>query len=244
MRAYLFLICIAVIVTGCGRIQIPGSPRQAPAPSDKIFVDLLKEHGEKSIVTDSEGVGVKGNATRIKAARYGTTRQKSGYTVETEFRIRLPEGREIVEYVAGVGETEEKAQNDTLLNFVLTTFHPVYKCFINPNDPHQKIEQIVVPGGRTREIAMGDIMVRSGAVKPALNLEALRTGIKASIARLPISDGPHWIKIVYGQAKSQPLTVSATLDNAEHGDLTASIKSLDWPSRQELYIAKEFIVVK
>jgi len=245
-----FIVVVGITAVGCGRIahQTAASPPPSELPrssaAETAIADLFKAHGEKGVVTGPDGVGIEGNATRIRAAIYGSKPQGSGFVVETEFRIHLPSGDEIVEYVAGVGDTEKKAIDDTLVNFALTTFHPIYKCFVNPADKHQPLHAIILRDGQKREVAMGDILLRGGASKPPMDLNSLRPGIQTEIAKLPLAGGPHWVKIVYGQSKSTPMTVSVTLDNSEHEGLTKAIKALDWPRRDEVYIAKEFIVIK
>src|ERR1041385_7328529 len=103
------------LCAGCGK-----APKHSK--TEAFFVDWLNAHGETNIVSDSKGVGLAGNATRLKASIYDSKKHADGrYVVETEFRIRLPSGGEIVEFVAGMGDTEAQAINDSLLNFTLTT---------------------------------------------------------------------------------------------------------------------------
>jgi hypothetical protein len=110
---------------------------------EKFFVEWLQQHGEKGVVADSRGVGIEGNTTRLRAALYGAKKHPQGSTTaELEFRITLPSGDEIVEHLAGLGENQDAATKDALINFVLTTFHPVYKAFMNPDDPHQTVHKI------------------------------------------------------------------------------------------------------
>lgn len=61
---------------------------------------------------------------------------------------------------------------------------------------------------------------------------------------LPLSKQPHWIKIVYGQHRGEPITASASLDNREDQSLTSAIKALHWPKSRSFYMAKQFILVK
>lgn len=249
MRVHSWLILTFVLLAGCGKSPMQVTPERAsppskPGPGDAFLTDLLKSHGEKNVVTTAEGVGLQGNATRLKTSLYGSKRQGDGFVVETEFRIRLASGQEIVEYVAGVGETESKAINDTLLNFTLTTFHPVYKLFMNPADPHQKVEPLMLADGTSRQMAMGDLFLRGGKQNASFDLNQMRPKIKAAIAKLPLSAGPHWIKLVYAQSKSQPVTVAVTLDNSDQEDLTSAVKALDWPRQDKFYMVKQFIALE
>lgn len=218
--------------TGCqnGSSDSPDKPElqqvSAAQKSDRreweeFFTQWLKGHNETNVVCDADGVGIEGNAMRLTASRYSSTKQQGGYLVEVEFRVRLPSGGEIVEYVAGMGTTEDQAVKDALANFTLTTFHVVYKSFMNSSDPHQTVETVPI-GGSPRKLAMGDLYMRGDPDAP-VDLNAMRPQIQDAISRLDLSDEPHWIKIVYGQDKGEPIMVSATLDNGEDEPLTSAI---------------------
>jgi hypothetical protein len=238
--------------TGCqnGSSDSPDKPElqqvSAAQKSDRreweeFFTQWLKGHNETKVVCGADGVGIEGNATRLTASRYSSTKQQGGYLVEVEFRVRLPSGGEIVEYVAGMGTTEDQAVKDALANFTLTTFHVVYKSFMNASDPHQTVETVPI-GGSPRKLAMGDLYMRGDPDAP-VDLSAMRPQIQDAISRLDLSDEPHWIKIVYGQDKGEPIMVSATLDNGEDEPLTSAIGALSWPKCDKAYIVKQFIVV-
>src|SRR6267142_2785416 len=110
---------IALLLSGLGCSRCTQQPK-----SSDFFVTWLQSHGETNIVEDAKGVGIAGSATRLRSSLYRSqTHQNGTVTAETEFRVRLPDGREIVEYVAGMGESLEAAENESKLNFILTTFH-------------------------------------------------------------------------------------------------------------------------
>jgi hypothetical protein len=248
----LFLIALALTV-GC-REEAPTSgataaksrgARAARRPEmDDFFVKWLKAHGHADVVVDAAGVGVAGNATRLRASLYGSKRHADGgFVVEVEFTVRLPSGREITEFVAGMGDAEEKAINDALLNFTLTTFHVVYKGFINPADPHTTMTKVAV-GGVDRDVIAGDIFMRGTASGTDVDLNAMRSEIQGVLKDVPLAPGPHWIKVVYSQNDGKPMTVAVTLDNADHLGMTRAVERLKWPRRDGFYMAKQFIVVK
>jgi len=240
------IVLLAVLQAGCGNLPNSNGPsaKPGPGPADSLVADLLKGHGEKNVVTDGGGVGVAGNKTRIRTSLYGSEKQGAGYSAETEFRITLPNGGEIVEYIAGVGETEKKAVDDCVANFVLTTFHPIYKCFINPSDPHQALHDLKMADGSVREVAMGDLYCRGAKDQKELGLDSKQDAIKSLVGTLKVTPGPHWIKVVYGDSGSKAVTVSATVDNSEDADLTARLNGLPWPHTGSFYMVKEFIIIK
>lgn len=232
-------IVLALLITGCDRQSAVNTATNTKL--HEFFVKWLEGHHEKQIVTDAQGVGIAGNPTRLKAQLYGSKKHENGtYIVEVECKISIPPHGEITEYIAGMGDTEEKAVNDALLNFTLTTFHVVYKSFMNKDDPHQEVEKITI-AGKAREMIMGDMMTR-GNNPP--DLSGMRPKIKAEIAKLPLSHQPHWIKLVYSQINGKPETVAVLLDDKDHAGLTSAIKTMDWPKAENVIIVKQFIVIK
>jgi hypothetical protein len=237
MRFAMLLVSL-VVVGGC----VPAAPK-AEAKLETFFVEWLNGHGETKIVTDAKGVGLAGNPARLRASIYGSEKQKDGgYVVETEFRMTLPNGAEIIEFVAGMGDSEVAAVNDSMVNFTLSTFHVVYKAFLNADDPHQTIKELTI-GGKPRQAAFGNMFIR-GEQGAGKDLDAMQASIEQALSELALSDDPHWIKIVYGQHKKAPTIVAVTLDNNDQFQLTEKIKNLDWPKRDAFYMVKQFIVIK
>jgi uncharacterized protein DUF6348 len=235
MRTCLFLLA-CLFSAGCSR-------HADSAKHDNFFRDWLTKHGEKEVVVDGDGVGIAASPTRLKTSVYETNKHDSGYSVEMEFKISLPGGGEIVDYVAGMGETEEQATADAMANFTLSTFHVVYKAFMNSADPHQRVREVTIAGQR-REMISGDLFLRGSEGSQPIDLEPLRPQIQAAVVALPLSTGRHWIKIVYGQNAGEPITVAATLDNQDEHALTDAIGKLPWPKSDGFYMAKQFIVIK
>jgi hypothetical protein len=220
------------------------SPDAQKSKSNEFFIGWLQSHGETNIVEDRKGVGISTSPTRLRSSLYGSEKQQDGtVTVETEFRIRLPDGREIVEYVAGTGDSLEAAEKDSKLNFLLTTFHVVYGGFMNPADPHQTQETVTIDG-RRRVLVMGDSMTRSGTTNGAPDMSELRSRFRGMLSSFPLSPEPHWIKIVYAQHQAKLMICSVTLDNQENAALIEMVRKLPWPVQQDFYMLKQFIVVK
>lgn len=249
------MLSVAIAI-GCSNGESARSPDSAASPQaadtrparrdlpTDFFVKWFEAHGHKDVVVDAAGVGVGGNATRLKASLYGSKQHKDGgFVVETEFSIRLPAKDEITEFVAGMGRTEDEAITDTMRNFTLTTFHVVYKGFINDLDPHMTSKKVEMSGGE-RELILGDIVGRGLAADAPIDLNPMRAAIEEAVKKLPLSAKPHWIKIVYSQNENKPLTVAATLDNTDHARLTDAITKLPWPRSDRFYMAKQFIVIK
>lgn len=210
----------------------------------EFFTGWFEAHRHTDVIVDQQGVGVGTNATRLSATLYGSKQQDDGgYVVEMEFRVLLSAGREMVEFVAGLGDSEAAAIDDALLNFMLTTFHVVYKGFINADDPHIEIKQLTL-AGQPRELIAGDIYLRGGTESKTIDLNVMRPLIEAVLSEASFTAEPHWVKIVYSRIDNKPGTVSVTVDNEEATALTAAITALDWPASREFYMAKQFLVIK
>jgi hypothetical protein len=243
MARHLVVVAL-VLVVGCR--EQSSTPARAPRRPelDNFFSEWLNAHGHTDVVIDDGGVGIAGNDTRLQASIYGSNRHDNGsYVVEVEFTIRLPARGDITEFVAGMGDTEAKAINDALVNFTLTTFHVVYKGFINSEDPHMTATTVTINGAE-REVIAGDIMLRGGLQEGKLDLEPLRPEILDALKQTALSPQPHWAKVVYSQQAGKPMTVAVTLDNNDEVKLTEAIKRLSWPRIDGFYMAKQFIVVK
>ena len=232
----LFAVLTLLVLFGCSR--------SAPTPkSNEFFVTWLQGHGESNVVVDAQGAGVAGNPTRLRSSLYGSKRFTNSFTAELEFRVRIPDGREIIEYVAGSGDSLEKAENDAKVNFILSTFHVVYRSFLNPNDPHQTEEKTTI-NSKPRVLVLGDTMARSQTTNSSPDMLPLRERFRGILSPFPLSARTHWIKIVYANHHSKVMLCAVTLDNEDSPALTEAIKSLPWPSQEEFYMVKQFIVVK
>jgi hypothetical protein len=88
-----------------------------------------------------------------------------------------------------------------------------------------------------------ETQVRGGDPEHPLDLNTMGPQIREATSHLSLSGQPHWIKIVFGQNKGRPLTVSTSLDNTEDGLLTSAIRGLRWPKSDKAYIVKQFIVI-
>jgi len=236
---------LALILTVITPLIWYGCSRPAKdTKSDEFFTKWLQAHGESNIVADAYGVGLAGNPTRLRWSLYGLKQPTNDvFTVELEFRVRLPDQREIVEFVAGTGSSQQQAEDDAKLNFVVSTFHVVYRSFVNPQDQHQTEEKITI-NGQPRVLVLGDTMMRGQTTNSAPNMFPFRDRFREILAAQPLSPQPHWIKIIYANHRSKLMICAVTLDNEDSPALTEAVSKLEWPKLEEFYMVKQFIVVK
>jgi hypothetical protein len=235
MKTFLCLLA-ACVLFGCSK--------KPAALRNEFFVEWLQRHGETNVVVDFNGVGIAGNKTRMSASLYGVTEKEGLYTAEVEYTIILPSDGPIREFVVGIGPTEEKAVNQAMGNFVLSTAHVVYKAFINSADPHQTMNSVVI-NGQTRKFFSGDIMTLGKRTNASDELDNNLPGeIQSLISTLPLDSHNHWVKVVYSQAKKKPLLASVSLDNNEIKEMAPAVQNLKWPAEDDLYMMNQFIVIK
>lgn len=233
---FLLIVLLVSMLCGCSR----SAP---PAKSNEFFTTWLQAHGESNIVVDAAGVGIAGKPTRLRSSLYGSEKFTNSFSAELEFRVRIPDGREIIEYVAGSGKSLKEAEDDAKVNFVVSTFHVVYRSFLNPTDPHQKEEKITI-NGQPRMLVLGDTMARSQTTNSSPDMFPLREGFRQIVSSQSLSPQAHWIKIVYANRHSKVMLCAVTLDNQDSPGLTEAVKALPWPKQEEFYMVKQFIVVK
>jgi len=129
------------------------------------------------------------------------------------------------------------------VNFILSTFHVVYRAFLNSNDPNQTEEKITI-NGQPRVLVLGDTFARSQTTNSSPDMFPLREHFRKILSPVPLSAQTHWIKIVYANHHSKVMLCAVTLDNGDNPALTEAVKELPWPKKEEFYMVKQFIVVK
>ena len=208
-----------------------------------FFVKWLEGHGEKEIINGKTGVGVKGKGTRLWAFQYKGPDGKQE-TTELEFQIVLPDGREIQEFVAGVGEEKDEARVGAISNFALSTFHSVYACCLNEKDPHVVRKEFKV-GKKDYELITVGLYHMSNSKEP-INFDAVAGEIEKLVtqSKLDFKGGLHWMKIVYGQNANKPIITSVTFDNRAHETMTKKVKELNWPESDGFYMGKQFMMFR
>ena len=207
-----------------------------------FFEGWLKKHGEKETVNDKTGVGIKGKPTRLLAFRYAPSPESSGN--EVEFRVVLPDGREIQEFVAGIGEQDDQIAKAAIENFALSSFHTIYAVCMNPKDEHVRREIVKIDD---RKFAMTSVgLYHLSSSKTKINFEPIALQIKTAIEKSALKLGKqlHWMKIVYGQNENKPIISSVTYDNLAADKFSQQVKTLDWPKSDGFYLAKMFLMLE
>jgi len=229
-----------------GTLACKMKPNEATKLGRKFFVKWLSDHGEKHIVDDETGVGIQGKPTRFWAFRYLDS--DGNKTSEMEFRVVLPDGREIQEFVSSLGMKSGVVEG-ALANFALSTFHTVYSCLLNEADPHMEHEPITIGGRKFLWTSAGMMHVvfrkkDSPAESPDFDgmVDQIRKLMEDSNTQL--SKQIHWFKFVYGEKGGKSIMASVTQDNEGHDGLSSKLGELEWPDTEHTYIAKQFVMLR
>ena len=209
--AFILVVMTTGIWSGCSR---PSKDLK----SEEFFTQWLQAHGETNIVADAYGVGIAGNPTRLRWSLYGTEQPTNGtFNAELEFRIRIPDQREIAGRQAA-REAKETADD----------------ALATPARSHA--DALPVP--------MGDTMTRGQTTNSAPDMFPFRNQFREILAAQPLSSQAHWIKIIYANHRSRMMMCAVTMDNEDSPALTEAVSKLPWPKPEEFYMVKQFIVVK
>jgi hypothetical protein len=252
MKTLLWIAILVTCVAGCSdnknNSQTKSNDNVELKQDNSINLLLkswLEEHGHKNVVLDVDGVGIENNKTRYLGKVYSFNENSDGFTAELEISIKIPDGRIITDYAAGFGKDKPSAINSALISYILATAHPVYKSFINTQDPHLE-ENVFTINGQKRTVVYGDIYTISNIKDKNLDFSKINDEISTVISNLKLDNKPHWIKIIYCQSDSKISESSASvLDNQDNSiDLTKHINSLNWPKSNGFYMAKLYVIIK
>ena len=224
-----------------GTPAVKKQPDRVTVEARKFFAEWLSDHGEHDVVSDETGVGVARNSTRLWAFLCNTTHDNDSVSTEIEFRIVLPDGREIMEFLAGHGDTEQAAIGHVMVNFLLSTVHVIYSATINLDDPHMQHEPITISGDPYLITDGG--FVTFGDTENH-NYDEISDSLHKCLAQLHLSDQIHWGKLVYARSKDEIISVAFTMDNEEVPTLTRQLQEWNWPNTETFYMSKLFFVLR
>ena len=228
--------------------RMPAKPKSAYSDAANEFLkSWLEERGEEVIV-EPTGVGIAGQEIRVMSMLDDYTKPRNAsedFTIETQFFIKLANGREISNHFNGNGRTFDLAVEDALDNFASTVLSPFYKGFMNPLYRDQAVVQVSV-GGIERKMYPGELLVRSEHEDADLGVFSLADGMKRVLEDYELPENEtHWILVYYSAQDGEVLPFSSVnVDNLINRELTEKIIGLEWPSVQGTIACKQFFVIE
>ncbi len=226
-------------------VNAPQKPKQLFSEKANSYLkDWLRARGESGMVLDDEGLGITGNPFRLRySLEYYTLppSPRDDFTVDTQFVFVFGDGRELTEIFNGYGKTFELAIENALVNFSSSTLGVLYKAFINPNDLHQKVDNVVI-NGQPRKLIAGQMIVRSESEDP-MALFSLPDNMETILADIELDQNKHLIKVQYSQVIDEPV-VRITIDGVISELLIDRVAALDWPKPAGLMVCKQYLLVE
>lgn len=198
------------------------------------FVDFEKR--ANGIYFPKLGILLDGEVNEAKELNPGTF-----YSVESRISISFKNGRRLDDFSVGVGTTLDEALNDSLQNFCLTTLHPIYAELFDHNDPHvRKLTWDV--NGSLRRVFHSEWMTRGVPVDESTQKKA-ELLISEELRSLDTSKDIHWIKVIVSGAQGKLNALIVTVDGVRNEQLTQKLMETGWPTPNDFYMTKLFLVV-
>jgi hypothetical protein len=160
--------------------------------------------------------------------------------VQIDF-VTMHAGRHIVESFAGIGSDKLSALKDACASFQDSTFHALLNALLAHPCTHCDVESWGIRGV-PRKVTLGLLRVRGNL--PMENWPQTFDALRALIQEQEIPPGLHWLRCYYSHLPGNEPTVEALLDNEPLEALYLGCASLPWPSSDQFYSARIFMVLQ
>jgi hypothetical protein len=211
-------------------------------PINEFLLELFRAHGVEAVAQE-EWVTFRDRKWKAAASIVRALEQQAGTSVQLDVRLEIAPGRTIIESFAGVGETREKAVADALHNFTVNSLHVLLAAFFHSDDPQVSQEQWVV-GGRTSRVTIGNVGIRG---KPPVQGEPLVGWFRRfedKLKKTELRPATHWVRLYYAHMEGKTMDCEVLLDNNVWEDMQSEMAALDWPSGDDFYSVRVFLVIE
>jgi len=214
---------------------------------NQALLDLFRAHGVEATRQGDKIVfpksGMKVNASFIQEIERPTV-----FTVEMEVRFEFAPGRTIIEAFAGLGTTREAAATDAFQSFAANSFHVLLAAFLKTDDPGGDEEPVSreewLFGSEKRRVTAGNVGVRGKPPVQGAQLVGWVEQFEQKLKRQRLGTETHWVRLYYGQAKGKVLSCEVLLDNEIWGVMQSEVKTIAWPSGDDFYSMRLFLVIE
>ena len=210
--------------------------------ANEILLELFRAHGVEA-VPQEEWVTFPDHKRKATASIVRAIERQANTLVQLDVRLEIAPGRTIIESFAGVGETREKAVADALHNFTVNSFHVLLAAFFRSDNLQVSQEEWVV-GGRTSRVTIGDVGIRG---RPPVQGEQLVGWFKRfedKLKETELRPATHWVRLYYAHTQGKAMDCEVLLDNNVWEDMQSEMAALDWPSGDEFYSVRVFLVIE
>ncbi len=212
------------------------------SPVNTTLLELFQAHGIEAIAHD-DWVGFSQRSSTVRAAIVRETEHSFCLSIQLDVRLEIVPGLTLVESFSGLGKTREEAAADALKHFSANSFHVLLAAFFQCNTEQVTTEEWTL-GGRPSLVTLGTVGIRG---KPPVQGEALVRWFHEFAQRLQeknLGPGTHWIRLYYAQMEGKALPCEVLLDNAVWEEMQSAMAGIDWPSGDDFYSVRIFLVIQ
>jgi Family of unknown function (DUF6348) len=243
-----FVMTFLACASGCTR-EPPQSTSQPPnnvrgdSTINPLLLKLLRQHGLEA--TNGDGWVLVRDHPRICGAVVREMQPRPHVSsIQIDIYLEIESSQRIlVESFDGVGTTKEEAISDAIQKFVANTFHVLLAAFYVDEGHHVETEQWMI-NGRPRHVTVGNIGICGKPPNPDRPPIGWFKRLEKEIKNSPLPIGTHWVRCYYAQMKNQATAVEVLLDNDEWEPIQSSMATLDWPSVEDFYSVRIFLVIQ
>ena len=242
-----------LLLTGCSDESAGTNSAPAPAPvgpplvvTPEVNQFLLEVATEHHLPARLEGdwVVFDGSPVRING---GVAPEEGGepkeiVILQVDYRLRLPDGRVVVQPVVGWGEDRGKALTSSQASFLLGTFHAWLGAFVDPGEEHVESEKRTI-GGRERVVTYGDALTKVlGGQEPPKGAR-WKEQFLAELEKSSLPPGLHWVDVYNGYfEEKQELEIQ--LDNERWTAMEQKMRGADWPKAGQFTSVRQFLLIQ
>ena len=246
--------CAKEVIRGIGEPDVRGSsvarwfatltsarqhPRMSTAPVDlaDILVQLFCGHGVDA-TRDGDWVILPKPYARAGAAVVREIPHPNAVVIQLDVRVFVGFGRMVLESFGGVGVTRQDAVADAISAFAAGSFHVILAAFFDRATDQVDVEEWPA-AERTRRVILGPLQARGKSELVRDFLPRVAEKIRERFARLDIPDGTHWLRLYVA-----PDVREALLDNEEYSPAVSALQTIPWPTVDDFYSVRLFLVVR
>src|SRR5688572_18289835 len=171
MRSIWLPLAVAIVLPlgGCEKESANNAPPPPPTAREiagdpevnRWLLDVAREH-QVPAEMDGDWVAFTGTAVRMNGffPPGDTGGGPDRVILQVNFRVLLPNGKMVVQPVAGWGKTREEAVASAQASFLLGSFHAFLGAFVDPAEQHVQQEHRTL-GGRPRVVTYGGVLTKT-----------------------------------------------------------------------------------
>ena len=207
---------------------------------EEVLLEAFRAHGVTAVL-EGGAVTFPGTPYSATAAIVEGPDPEIRTPLQLDVRLAIGPRRTIVESFGGIGETREEGVRDAFHSFALSSLHVLLTAFFRADDGQVAQEEWLV-GGRKARVTVGNVGIRG---KPPARERVMGCvkGLERVIQEAPLRPGTHWVRLYYAQMRGEILGCDVLLDNEVWEEVESTMRAADWPSSEEFYSVRLFLVL-